>query len=172
MGRPSRYEVASADDLFISRVQGSSISDAWATPNAPLTGYASRSDYRAEPAAGGLANPQYPTVAGRFLDPMTDRVLRLRMLGGAPLQFVLDSPNPIVEPDWQNTGEPGGAIPAWSLPVPTGRADNPFALAAGDLDRRIGPDDNYHDEAVVAFMDADHRLDVRVVDYNATPNPA
>jgi hypothetical protein len=55
MGRPSRYEVASADDLFISRVQGSSISDAWATPNAPLTGYASRSDYRAEPAAGGLA---------------------------------------------------------------------------------------------------------------------
>ena len=27
-----------------------------------------------------------------------------------------------------------------------------------------------HDEAVVAFMDADHRLDVRVVDYNATPD--
>jgi hypothetical protein len=61
-----------------------------------------------------------------------------------------------------------GAIPTWSElhvnPTPS------YALAAGDLDRVVGADGQYHDEAVVAYADPDRRLQVRVIDYNANPS--
>lgn len=64
--------------------------------------------------------------------------------------------------------EPRGAIPTWSTEVPGTNPAVPTAMATGDLDRVVGRDDNYHDEAVVAYADpTTHQLEVRVIDYNA-----
>ena len=73
--------------------------------------------------------------------------------------------------DTEQITEPGGVIPTWSTGV-TGYGlafqAVPFALATGDLDRVVGADDAYHDEAVVAYADGvTHQLQVRVIDYTA-----
>ena len=63
--------------------------------------------------------------------------------------------------------EPGGQIPTWSTVIPNADPATPYALASGDLDRVVGADNQYHDQAVVAYAGAQHHLQVRVIDYNA-----
>ena len=63
--------------------------------------------------------------------------------------------------------QPGGVIPGWSVPEPADPS-LPAAMAVGDLDRVVSrTSDQYNDEAVVAYADADRKLQLRVVDYNA-----
>jgi hypothetical protein len=69
--------------------------------------------------------------------------------------------------DSDAVSEPDGAIPTWSTVIPNADPATPYALASGDLDRVVGADGNYHDEAVVAYAGAAHHLQVRVIDYNA-----
>ncbi len=66
--------------------------------------------------------------------------------------------------------EPDGAIPTWSTAIPNASPATPYAVAAGDLDRVVGADNQYHDEAVVAYAGPQHHLQVRVIDYNANPS--
>ena len=63
--------------------------------------------------------------------------------------------------------EPGTVMPSWAAPNALTSASAPFDLAAGDLDSEVGDDDQYHDEAAVAYLDVDQNLQVRVIDYNA-----
>ena len=63
-------------------------------------------------------------------------------------------------------------LPTVNFPVPNPEAAAPSALATGDLDGLADAAGNLHDEAVIAFKDADDGLEVRVVDYNATPGRA
>ncbi len=69
--------------------------------------------------------------------------------------------------DSDAVSEPDGAIPTWSTVIPNADPAMPYAVASGDLDRVVGADGNYHDEAVVAYAGPQHHLQVRVIDYNA-----
>ncbi|MET1007093.1 MAG: RICIN domain-containing protein, partial [Propionibacteriaceae bacterium] len=62
--------------------------------------------------------------------------------------------------------QPGGTVPSWSTTA-SDTPGMPSALVAGDLDRAVNSADHYGDEAAVAYVDDEHRLQVRVIDYNA-----
>lgn len=66
--------------------------------------------------------------------------------------------------------EPSGTVPTWSDRAVSSDPGLASALATGDLDRAVGTDGQYGDEAVVVSTDADHRMQVRVVDYKANDN--
>jgi Ricin-type beta-trefoil lectin domain-like len=80
-------------------------------------------------------------------------------IGTASEEFQMITTRPIAEP--------GGVLPTWSTVIPSADPATPYAVAAGDLDRVVGADNQYHDEAVVAYAGPDHHLQVRVIDYNA-----
>lgn len=63
--------------------------------------------------------------------------------------------------------EPNGTVPSWSTPVWDANP-LPYALAVGDLDRSVNDAGQYGDEAAVVYASReDHRLNIRVIDYNA-----
>ena len=170
VGAPGRYTILRGDDLFIARQGNGAASVSWLEADGAL-GVAAQSPFA---AAGALPREVlFPQARGRFRDPLSDRVLALRQIQGAGgLQFELAAQTPLVEPGWSGAGEPGGPIPPVSFAVPNPEANAPSALATGDLDNLADASGNLHDEAVIAFKDAADGLEVRVVDYNATPGQA
>ena len=170
VGAPGRYTILRGDDLFISRRGGDgTASVGWLQATNALA-VAAQSPF----AAAGVAPREtlFPQARGRFRDHLTDRVLAFRQLqSSAGVRFELAEPNPLAEPGW-SAGEPGGSLPTVNFPVPNPEAAAPSALATGDLDGLADAAGNLHDEAVIAFKDADDGLEVRVVDYNATPGRA
>lgn len=85
----------------------------------------------------------------------------------------VDYVGPITYWSFDEVVEPGGVAPTWSIANDSpGRTVNGYDLAIGDLDgavRYVGDDGSfvYGDEAVVAYTDAQGKLQVEVIDYNA-----
>ncbi len=162
LGAPSADTLVHAHQLGITAITdprgaNQSVRDYWtdvspATNTAPVA--PAKLDQGLDDPAPRLFNPVSVTVAGRFRDPKHDRVLSLRNSG--QLRLTADPVAPDEDP-----------IPAATLDADMPYEELGYALAAGDLDRVVGADGNYHDEAVVASVNSSRGLHVQVVDYNA-----
>jgi hypothetical protein len=182
LGSPSRYSILQAHDLWLA---GRRIDDpgrpnlevGWTQANAAQTAFDVSSPlYRDVDAPPGPEDSQPMAVqsAGRFRDPFTPQVLIFQrgVLDSGSLTYQLNPLNQRVE----TAPLPGGPIPSYFFSAspllfdPHGDPDAtaPYTMTAGDLDRAVDADGHRHDEAALVIGDQ-AKLDVRVVDYAATP---
>jgi hypothetical protein len=175
-GPQSQYAWVRSDQLFVSKVWAGDCCpdetiytyDATYQLESDLSGIETAGNYVVN-NAGAVNDGIYllPTASGRFTDALHDQVLYLNQFIAAAdnlLTYTLGPPN-------YQDGSPT-AIPNWQPTVPLGVPSAPAAIAAGDLDGRLDASGYAHDEAVMAYVNADNTLNVTVVDYNVTANEA
>ena len=176
-----------ADDLWISSTGGSTDRIDWTPPKSVSASWAQMTldngllsptsgstvdDPTGGPAADLPKPPQpqalTPQASGKFADGAKDRVIALvAMADSSGAQYRVTGLPDKQDPDGQQS------VPAADLPASL--ASKPraaTALAAGDLDKLIGKDNRYHDEAVAAFRGDDGGIYAAVIDYEESPGKA
>jgi len=114
MGTPSDSTLVASDQLYMTKINSDgSTYNQWAkidSSKADNGGISDQGGYGQE-SARPLLNPNVMTAAGRFLDPLTARVLSLKLtrLGSDGL-LTLSSANGTADPEW-------GMTPATTCPL-------------------------------------------------------
>lgn len=168
MGQPSRYEVASVDDVLVSNYStgGDGVlttSRIKATTDAAVSTISS-STSAADEHSKSSANPTVRQVRGHFDVPADEKAPPYESVITMQMSTVDGVPNFLVNTqDRTASSDPNNFV---QFPVPGARLDNPFAVAAGDLDRAVSqPAERYVDETAIAFLGPDGRLAVQVIDF-------
>lgn len=110
---------------------------------------------------GWVAGRQFHAASGRILAPDRDQAVQVYS-DGANIQVKLLN-NPSADTQISNV------LPRFNRTMPGGQTlptMDYVAVAVGDLDRKIDASGNYHDEVVVAFVNASNRVQIAVLDYS------